>query len=37
MDGFKRFGSAKRFCRAYEEGRNFFRMRSRRNERVVLA
>jgi putative transposase len=37
MGGFKRFASAERFCRVYEEVRNFFRIRSRRNEPVSLA
>jgi putative transposase len=37
MCGFKRFMSAERFYRVYEEGRNFFRIRSRRNEPVSLA
>jgi len=32
MCGFKRFASAERFCRVYEEVRNFFRLRSSRNE-----
>lgn len=35
MCGFKRFGSAERFCRIYEEVRNFFHARSRRNEWVL--
>jgi putative transposase len=37
MGGFKQFVSAERFCRAYEEVRNFFRTRSGRNEAVSLA
>jgi putative transposase len=37
MGGFKRFMSAARFCRGYEEVRNFLRPRSRRNEVVSLA
>jgi len=37
MCGFKRFVSAERFCRMYEEVRNFFRVRSQRNEMVPLA
>ena len=37
MCGFKRFVSAERFCRVYEEVRNFFRIRSQRNEPVPLA
>jgi len=37
MCGFKRFVSAERFCHIYEEVRNFFRARSRRNEVVSLA
>src|SRR5262245_40216994 len=36
MGGFKRFVSAARFCRVYDEVRNFFRVRSRRNEPVSL-
>ncbi len=36
MCGFKSFVSAKRFCRAYEEVRDFFRARSQRNELVSL-
>ena len=37
MCGFKHFGSAARFCRVYDEVRNFFRVRSQRNEAVPLA
>jgi putative transposase len=37
MCSFKNFVSAERFCRGYEEVRNFFRARSRRNESVSLA
>jgi putative transposase len=37
MCGFKCLVSAERFCRVYEEVRNFFRVRSRRNESVSLA
>ena len=37
MCGFKRFVSSERFCRMYEEVRNFFRVRSQRNEMVPLA
>jgi len=37
MCGFKRFASAERFCRVYEEVRNFFRLRFQRNELVSLA
>jgi putative transposase len=37
MGGFKSIESAKRFCRAHDEVRNFLRPRSRRNERVSLA
>jgi transposase-like protein len=37
MGGFKRFVSAARFCRVYDEVRNFFRIRSQRNESVSLA
>jgi transposase-like protein len=36
MCGFKRFVSAERFCRVYEEVRNFFGTRSQRNEAVSL-
>jgi len=37
MCGFKGFVSAERFCRGYEEVRNFLRTRARRNEAVSLA
>src|SRR5262249_47169892 len=37
MCGFRSFVSAERFCRAYEEVRQFFRARSQRNETVPLA
>jgi putative transposase len=37
MCGLKSVLSAERFCRVYEEVRNFFRSRARRNERVSLA
>lgn len=37
MGGFKNFVSAARFCRVYDEVRQFFRARSRRNEVVPLA
>jgi len=37
MGGFKRFVSAARFCWVYDEVRNFFRVRSQRNESVSLA
>jgi len=37
MCGFKNFGSAARFCRVYDEVRNFFRVRSQRNEPGSLA
>jgi putative transposase len=36
MGGFKSFVSAKRFCRVYDEVRDFFRARSQRNERLSL-
>ena len=36
MCGFKSFVSAERFCRVYEEVRNFFRARARRHELVSL-
>jgi transposase-like protein len=35
--GFKRLRTAERFCRMYDEVRNFFRVRSQRNESVSLA
>ena len=34
MRGFKAFGAAERFCRGYDELRNFLRPRSRRNQHV---
>jgi len=37
MCGFKNFMSAARFCRVYDEVRQFFRTRSQRNEAVALA
>ena len=37
MCGFKHFVSAARFCCVYDEVRNFFRVRSQRNEAVSLA
>jgi len=37
MGGVKSVESAKRFCRVYDEVRNFLRPRSRRNEGVSLA
>jgi transposase-like protein len=37
MGGFKSVESAPRFCRVYDEVRNFLRPRSRRNEVVSLA
>jgi len=37
MCGFKSVESAKRFCRAHDEVRNFLRPRSQRNEKVSLA
>jgi putative transposase len=37
MCGFKSFMSAARFCRVYDEVRNFFRARAQRNEGVSLA
>jgi putative transposase len=37
MCGFKSFVSAERFCRVYEEVRNFLRTRSHQNEAVSLA
>jgi transposase-like protein len=37
MCGFKSFASADRFCRVYDEVRNFFRARSRRSEPLALA
>jgi putative transposase len=37
MGGFKSVEAAKRFCRVYDEVRNFLRPRSCRNERISLA
>jgi transposase-like protein len=37
MGGFRNVDSANRFCRVYDEVRNFLRPRSQRNERVSLA
>ena len=37
MCRFQRLLSAERFCRVYEEVRNFFRVRSQSNESVSLA
>jgi putative transposase len=37
MGGFKGVKSARRFCRVYDEVRNFLRPRTRRNEMVSLA
>ncbi len=37
MRGFGSFESASRFCRAFEEVRQFFRFRSRMKESVALA
>jgi putative transposase len=37
LGDFKRFVSAARFCRVYDEVRNFFRVRSQRNEPVSWA
>jgi len=34
MRGFKSFGSAARFCRSYDELRNFCRLRVRHNQPV---
>ena len=34
MRGFKSFASAERFCRSYDELRNFLRPRTRHNQRV---
>ena len=36
MCGFKSLVSAERFCRVYDEVRDFFRARSQRNERLSL-
>jgi hypothetical protein len=36
MGGFKRFVSAERLCRDYDEVRRFFRLRSQPNEPVSL-
>jgi transposase-like protein len=37
MRGFKAFGSADRFCRAFDEVRNFLRPTSYINQKVSLA
>ena len=37
MRGFGGFASAARFCTAYEEQRQYFRPRTRQNERVSLS
>jgi putative transposase len=37
MGGFEHFVSAARFCQVYDEVRNFFHVRSQRNEAVSLA
>ena len=34
MRGFKSFASAERFCRSYDELRNFLRPRTRHNQHV---
>ena len=34
MRGFKSFASAERFCRSYDELRNFLRLRTRHNQSV---
>ncbi len=34
MRGFKTFTSAERFCRGYDELRNFLRLRTRHNQHV---
>jgi hypothetical protein len=34
MRGFKSFDSAKRFCRSYDERRNFLRLQTRHNQHV---
>jgi hypothetical protein len=34
MRGFKSFASAERFCRGYDELRNFLRLRTRHNQHV---
>ncbi len=34
MRGFKNFASAERFCRTYDELRNFLRSRTRHNQHV---
>jgi putative transposase len=34
MRGFKSFASAERFCRTYDELRNFLRSRTRHNQHV---
>ena len=35
MRGFKSFDSARRFCRSYDELRNFLRLRTRHNQHVA--
>jgi putative transposase len=37
MRGFGNFEAAARFCRAYDEQRNYFRFRSKLKEKVSLA
>jgi transposase-like protein len=37
MRGFGTFDAAARFCHAYDEQRNYFRFRSKANEKVSLA
>jgi hypothetical protein len=34
MRGFKSFASAERFCRGYDELRDFFRLRTRHNQHI---
>ena len=35
MRGFKSFASAERFCRSYDELRNFLRLQTRHNQHVT--
>ena len=36
MRGFKSFASAERFCRSYDELRNFLRLRTRHNQHIPV-
>ncbi len=37
MHGFKSFASAERFCRSYDELRNFLRLQTRHNQHVTAS